>query len=32
MGQEVNWFPRLQFSFDTNHYVDFIESFKKELV
>ena len=32
MGQEVNWFPGLQFSFDTNDYLDCIESFKKELV
>ena len=31
MGQEVNWFPGLHFSFDTNNYLDCIESFKKEL-
>ncbi len=32
IGQEVNWFPVLQFSFETNDYLDCIESFKKELV
>ena len=32
MGQEVNWFPGLRFSFDTKDYSDFIDSFKKELV
>lgn len=32
MGQEVNWFPGVEFSFDTNDYVACIESFKKELV
>jgi len=32
MGQEVSWFPGLQFSFDTNDYLDCIERFKKELV
>jgi hypothetical protein len=31
MGQEVNWFPGLQFSFDLNDYLGFIERFKREL-
>ncbi len=27
MGQEVNWFPVLQFGFDTNDYLDCLERF-----
>lgn len=29
MGQEVNWFPALQFSFDTNNYLALIGTSKE---